>query len=96
MDEYLRAIEGALAANREEWFPMDTETRRLQCLRLGREIGYGMAAFDHWQKHVAETFSRLVVRNSFDPVGVPIDMKEWVAAINAGAASATAFAGVQP
>lgn len=89
--DYLHSIERALSYNRQTWFPMEREDRRDMNLRLAREIGYGLGTYDDWHNHVSATYSTLVVRNSFDSVGVAIDSSEWVDAMQAGVEKCKAY-----
>ncbi len=85
IDKYLSEIRDALrtANAHNTWFGPD---RKAQCLRLGREIGFGLADYSDSEinDYLGVTYGTLVVINTLDSVGVPIDNKDWVAAIRAG------------
>jgi hypothetical protein len=84
ISEYLIKLEAALRSNPRPYFPMDKERRKRSNLRLGRGIGYGLGPYEDWETWARTTYSRFVVANSFDSVGVVLDNKEWMAAIREG------------
>jgi len=84
INEYIQNVRMALGSNRSTWFPMEKSSRKKQNIRLGHELGYGLGAYDNWEKSVGSTYGILVVAHSLDSVGVVIDAKEWVGAIAYG------------
>jgi len=84
ISEYLIKIQSALRNNPQPYFPMDRQARKRRNLQLGREIGYGLGPYEDWETWAQTTYSRFVVANSFDSIGVVLDNKEWIAAIRAG------------
>lgn len=84
ISRYLTETQAALRSNPRSYFPMDGDARRRQNLKLGRELGYGLADFDDWETWAGSTYGRFVVANSLDSIGVVIDNKEWIAAIREG------------
>lgn len=67
----------------EFYFPRDKILRTERCLRLGREIGYGLKSFpDKEVKNLLSSlYGLIIVRNSFDSIGVCITNKEFIAEI---------------
>lgn len=65
------------------WRPLDRTERRERLLRFAREFGSGLA--DYSDKEIRSilnsTYSRVVVRYTFDSVGPTLDTKDWVSAI---------------
>lgn len=84
ISDYLTKLQAALRSNPHPYFPMDKEKRKRSNLRLGREIGYGLGAYEDWETWAQTTYSRFVVANSFDSIGVMLNNKEWMAAIREG------------
>jgi len=86
LQAYLSSLEQAVADNRSRLLPLQQERRRQFALRLGREVGYGLADYapDEVRKVLPTLYSRLLVRNCLDSVGVPVDSREWIAAIEEG------------
>ena len=90
-EAYIKKVEGAIAANvqaRLFYFPSNWRERREMNQRLGREIGAGLEPWrvQGWN----DLYSRIIVRNSFDSVGVAIDCDEFDAAIREGIQKAQA------
>lgn len=85
---YLMRIDTALPAARESYFPMDAGLRKRRNLKLGREVGFGMGIYPNSDidDYIQSLYGRLIVRNSFDSVGVQLDAKEWIAAVHEGIA----------
>lgn len=80
VSEMVSAVRGA-----HQYFPMERAARVEANKRLGREFGYGLASGDtDWRRVAQATYGQMIVANSFDSVGVAIDMKDWSAAIEAG------------
>jgi len=90
-EAYIKKVEGAIAANvqaRLFYFPSNWRERREMNQRLGREIGAGL---EPWRAQGwGDLYSRIIVRNSFDSVGVAIDCDEFGAAIREGIQKAQA------
>jgi len=84
ISEYLVGLETALRENPRPFFPMDKERRKKSNLRLGQGFGYGLGPFEDWETWAQTTYSRFVVANSLDSIGVALDNKEWMAAIREG------------
>jgi len=93
ISEYLFKLEAVLRSNPLPYFPMDKEERKRQNLKLGREFGFGLGIFEDWVSYAQTTYSRFIVRNSLDSVGVVIDNKEWMRAIKEGIQSYKAKTG---
>jgi len=83
-EEYIARIVQGLRINRQTWFPPNKAKRREMNLRLGREFGYGLGAYEEWEEIMKQTYSLLIVAHSFDSTGVALDAKEWFEAIRAG------------
>ena len=90
-EAYIKKVEGAIAANvqaRLFYFPPNWHERIKMNQRLGREIGAGL---EPWRAQGwGDLYSRIIVRNSFDSVGVAIDCDEFGAAIREGIQKAQA------
>jgi hypothetical protein len=84
LPEYIQEIETMVNARRNLFFPSNAPLRKRANLRLGREFGYGLAHFDGYKKYIQTSYSRVIVKNSFDSTGVAISSREWVAALNEG------------
>jgi len=87
---YLEKMAAALRGNaRQFYFPMDKERRRDANLRLGRELGYGVGAWDKEDRdsYIRALYGRFLVANSLDSIGVMIDSKEWLDAVLSGIAA---------
>ncbi len=84
--EYVNRIESAINNNRLQFFPLDKELRKERLLRLGKEIGVALAGFDEAdaKDFIQSSYSRILVKNSFDSIGVVLDMKDWANTINEG------------
>lgn len=93
-NSYLQAIRSALRDNphaRQFYFPPSATRRKEGSLRLGREFGYGLAGLQDGEAIIGATYSTLVVANCFDRIGVQVDAKEWVRAIQDGMRKARAY-----
>jgi len=83
IEEYLDAVHLALQKNREEWFPMDKSQRREKNLYLAHGIGSALRDYDTEtvEKILPSLYSRLIVSNSLDSVGVVLDNRDFINAI---------------
>lgn len=85
---YLTEIAGVLrsSAAMHSYFPFDKELRKERNLKLGRELGYGMACCDaeDLDFYLGGLYGRLIVAHSFDSTGVVLDNKEWIKAVKEG------------
>lgn len=83
-EDYIGAIESALAQNsyaQQFYFPPTSEREKMNC-RLAREIGYGL---ESWRAQGwGDLYSRIIVRNSLDSIGVAIDSANFGAHIQLG------------
>ena len=90
LKDYLQNVRSALrtANAHETYFPMESELRKGRILSLGRDVGYGLAAYPRKEvmREIQGTYSTLVVSNTFDSIGPCVDNSEWVAAIKQGMA----------
>ena len=80
-------IYNAAQENRATWFPLDMSKRRRMNLKLGRGLGYGLAAYDDYEESAKTSYGKIIVKNSFDSTGVSINANEWLEAIREGAAA---------
>jgi len=80
--EYLRRVDEALRAN-ASWFPHDAELREQSLRYLARSIGRALAEYERAEveREIGSTYSRLVVRHTFDSIGATMDAAEWFAEI---------------
>ena len=78
-------IANAVQENRATWFPFDMSKRKRMNLKLGRGLGYGLAAYDDYEESAKTSYGKIIVKNSLDITGVAIDADEWLAAIREGA-----------
>ena len=85
-EQYIAAVESALPFARNFYFPLDADRRKAAIFALARDVGYGLGAYDDAEigRIVTGTYSRLVVRHTFDSVGPCVDAGEWVKQIRAG------------
>ena len=86
-ETYINDLAAAFRQNgaaRQIYFPVGKDERKRMNLRLGREIGYGLAE----GADLGSLYSRLIVINSFDNTGVCIDNKEFLCAVREGMAKA--------
>lgn len=86
---YLEQVTSALKTLNAcaSYFPMDKGLRRERNLKLGREIGYGIAGCDGDPgPYLGTLYGRMIVAHSFDSTGVMIDNAAWIKAIKAGIA----------
>jgi hypothetical protein len=84
LQEYLTKLSAVLAPH---FAPGQIYHGRDGALRLGREVGYGLAGFpqDAVDAELQTLYSRLLVRNTFGTKGsVPIDHQAWLAAVRQG------------
>jgi len=80
--EYIHNILQAIIANSYAhafYFPTDRSERRIQNLRLAREIGVGLVGLDGANNIIQGLYSSLIVRLSFDRTGVCIDARDFFA-----------------
>jgi len=81
--QYVAGIMTALRQNshaRELYFSADKARRREGCLRLGREVGYGLDG----EEVISSLYSQLVVQFCMDNTGIVIDNADFVAAVREG------------
>lgn len=82
--EYTSEMEAVISGLRNVFFPMEAPLRKQANLKLGRELGYGLAQFEGYKNYVQASYGRVIVKNSLDTTGVVISSKEWRTAINEG------------
>lgn len=81
IQEYVDALRPVLVRH---FAPGCIYNGRQGALRLGHEVGYGLGAYSDAEivRVIGSLYSDLLVRNTFNhPGGVPLDMREWNAAI---------------
>jgi len=80
--EYLDRVDEALRAN-TSWFPHDAELREEYLRYLARSIGRALAEYERAEvgREIGSTYSRFVIRHTFDSVGATLDAAEWFAEI---------------
>ena len=85
-EKYIAALESALTFARNFYFPLDADIRKAAIFALAMDVGYGLGAYDDAEirRVVTSTYSRLVVRHTFDSVGPVVDAAEWAKQIRAG------------
>ena len=85
-EQYIAAVESALSFARSFYFPLDADRRRSGILAVAMDVGYGLGAYDDAEirRIVPSTYSRLVVRHTFDSIGPVVDAEEWAKQIRAG------------
>lgn len=87
INEYIDNVRSSLEylAAREFYFPHDKERRIEANLRLGRELGFGLASYHDYKKVLGETYGSIIVKYSFGTsIGVVINNDEWIGAIKEG------------
>ena len=84
--EYVNGFETAINNIILQFFPLDKKLRKERLLRLGKEIGVALAGFDEEdaKDFIQSSYSRILVKNSFDSIGVVLDMANWAKAIREG------------
>ena len=90
-EEYIADLIASLKANanvRLFYFPPGRK-RKEMCLRLGREVGYGLTMPDAEQV-IGTLYGRLVVQFCLDRFGVALDARGFVKAVQEGRAKAGA------
>lgn len=87
IEELATALGGGNA--KETYFPLDKELRIERNLKLAREIGFGLKdeTPDEIAIYIGSLYSRLLVRNCFDSIGVVLSAKEWLTAVREGMAT---------
>jgi len=87
---YLERLTHSLRSRgaRLSYFPPDKKLRRERNLKLGRELGYGLAIWpdEDIDFHLGALYGKFIVIPSLDRTGVVISAKEWVAAVKEGIA----------
>lgn len=84
LEKYLNDLTAALPPH---FAPGQIYHGRAGALRLGHEVGYGLAGFppDQVNAELQTLYSRLLIRNTFGTQGgVPIDHQTWLAAVRQG------------
>jgi len=87
--EYVKNIKDAINANQyahEFYFPGAKAARKRQNLRLAREIGVGLGSYpEKVAIDISKTlYSNIIVRFSFDSVGVCINNSEFIRELHSG------------
>ena len=85
LDKYIQEIRNALRypGAHATYFPSDKQERRSANLKLAREIGFGLKDYpaNAVKDAVGGLYGQIIVANSFDSIGVCIDAREWIQAI---------------
>jgi hypothetical protein len=83
LQEYLHNMRAALTTPgaRAFYFPPNAQKRRTQNLRLAREIGPALAAFDTHdvERALGSLYGAMIVIHSLDTTGVQVDNKAFLA-----------------
>ena len=78
---YFSELRSALAGH-PVYFHPDKELRRRNCLKLARDIGYGLRDYPLAERHnfLQDAYGALFVANCLNGCGVPLSMEELVEA----------------
>ena len=83
LQEYLKNLRSALQTPgaRALYFPTGADARKAANLRLAREMGPALAAYDpsEVERILNTLYSTLIVAQSFDQTGVQIDNRDFLA-----------------
>lgn len=77
IDLYFSELRSALAGHPAYFYP-DKGLRRTNCLKLARDIGYGLRDYPLGERYnfLQNAYGALFVANCLDACGVPLSMKE--------------------
>ena len=85
LDKYLQNLRSALHSSGSHYlyFPADKVARHSGCLRLARELAFGLRDYDRDEvdDQLKACYGTLIVSNCFDQTGVVLDAKEFLAEV---------------